>query len=130
MSIFSLIGNYFLWHYSKAFVSLFRVWSNFVWFLYHFFSIPVLFRTLFSPWKKIHEEKQHAGFNLQDFLSVLIINTIMRIIGFFFRVVLIFIGALCIFTIFLALIVSLVVWLFAPVLIVLTFIAGIIFLFK
>ncbi len=130
MSIFSLIKDYFLWHYGAAFPEMFRVLGNFFWFLYHFFSMPVLFRTLFSPWKKIHEERESAGFNLKDILSALIINIMMRIVGFFFRVVLITIGVMSIIFLFIFSISLFIFWVFAPILILLSLILGIIFLFK
>ncbi len=130
MSIFRLIGNYFLWHYSIAFVRMFHIFGNLFWFLYHFFSIPVLFRTLFSPWKKIHEQRESDGFNLKDILSALIINTMMRIVGFFFRVILITISVISIIFLFLLSVFFFLFWVFAPMLILLSFVSGIIFLFK
>lgn len=130
MSIFSLIGNYFLWHYSTAFINMFRIWGDFFWFVYHFFSIPVLVHTLFSPWKKIHEERESVGFNVQDIFSALVVNTIMRIIGFFFRVILIAVGMFSVVFVFVAGVVVFAVWVLAPVLILVSLISGINFLFK
>lgn len=130
MSILRLIGNYFLWHYGYAFIGMFRIWSNFFWFFYHFFSIPVLIRTLFSPWKKMREERESAGFSIQGIFSILVVNTIMRIIGFLFRVVLIAIGIISIIFVFFAGVIVFIVWILAPVLMLLSFVSGIIFLFK
>ena len=78
----------------------------------------------------MHEERESAGFSIQDIFSILVVNTIMRIIGFFFRVVLIAIGVISIIFVFLAGIVVFIIWILAPVLILLSFISGISFLFK
>ena len=124
------MGSYLIWHYSAAFSGILRVWSNFLWFFYHFFSIPILFTTLFSPWKKIHEEKSVAGFSLQEAASTFIVNTLMRVVGFFFRVALISFGLVSIFIVGLLGVIVFILWIIAPVLVIALFITGIIFLFK
>jgi len=86
--------------------------------------------TLFSPWKKIHEERESVGFNVQDIFSALVVNTIMRIIGFFFRVILIAVGMFSVVFVFVAGVVVFAVWVLAPVLILVSLISGINFLFK
>lgn len=78
----------------------------------------------------MREERESIGFSMQDILSALVVNIIMRIIGFFFRVVLIAVGITSIIFVFFAGIIFLVVWILAPVLIMLSLISGITFLFK
>ena len=86
MPIALLIPEYFLWHYTTALRLCLNVVTNFIWFTYHFFSMPVLFRTLFAPWHKIHE-KYRRGFHPASLVETFIINTIMRAVGFVVRIV-------------------------------------------
>lgn len=57
-----------------------NVWSNFLWFIYHFFSMSLLLRTLFSPWRRL-DERSKSGFHLEAFLEKLVSNTVVRAIG-------------------------------------------------
>jgi hypothetical protein len=50
MQIVFLIPEYLVWHYSKALRLHLNIITNFVWFTYHFFSVPVLYKTLTQPW--------------------------------------------------------------------------------
>ncbi len=113
MPIALLIPEYFLWHYTTALRLCLNIATNFVWFVYHFFSMPVLFRTLFSPWHKIHE-KYRSGFHPSSFAETFVINTIMRMVGFAVRAaVIIFGGGLCIVTVLFGLTLFLI-WLALP----------------
>ena len=129
MVAFRFIGEYFVWHYTEALLDAVRIWGNLLRFLYQFFSISLLIHTLFSPWKRLGEERKGA-FDFADIFSVIFINTIMRLIGASMRIVLITIGIIAIFFGVLVGIVALFAWIFAPVIIVtLTVIGvGIIFL--
>lgn len=80
---------YLWWHYALAWVDLARLYHNLAWFLWNFFSISLLLRTLFSPWRRLHESaRKEAG----GLLGSLIMNTILRFIGFFARVATIVFG--------------------------------------
>ena len=80
----SIISDYFRWHYGRAFGELFHVWLNFLWFVIHFFSLPQLGRSLFSPWKRMTEEKQ-KGFSFEALAEYVIINLLSRLVGFLMR---------------------------------------------
>ena len=41
------ILDYLSWHYTRAFRDIGSVWLNFMWFILHFFSMPLFLRTLF-----------------------------------------------------------------------------------
>lgn len=118
---------YFSWHYTSAFREAFVIWKNFLVFFYDFFSISLLFKTFFSPWRRLDEDKPGI-LNIQDFISVLIINTLMRLVGAIARFFVITIG-LC--TLALTLILEalfFMVWLLLPLLVPALLITGITFL--
>ncbi len=113
----SIISDYFRWHYGRAFGELFHVWLNFLWFIIHFFSLPQLARSLFSPWKRMTEEKQ-SGFSFENFAAYIVVNLLSRTVGFIMRGTVILIGlTILIGTVVTGLIVSLF-WVIAPIVII------------
>jgi len=124
MVVLRFIGEYFAWHYSEALVDAVRIWRDLLRFLYQFFSIHLLVRTFFAPWKRLGEERK-KGFDIADFLSVLVINIIMRLIGISMRIVLIIVGVAVMFIGVLLGIVAIFVWIFAPLIIVLLITVGV-----
>lgn len=121
--MFSFIGSYVVWHFTKGFFSLAVHSKNFLWFLYHFFSIDILFSTLFSPWKR-EGEGYKKGFSIENFFEVFAVNTLMRIVGFFIRAATIVVGFLCMLASSVASIFLLLLWIGAPFLIPFVFISG------
>lgn len=88
-----MIG-YLPWHYTTGFISLLGVFSNLFYFLFHFFSIPYLLRTLFSPWKRQVLGYETPGFNLRKIFETITFNLISRTIGAIIRLSTIFIWLL------------------------------------
>jgi len=117
------IGEYFAWHYSEALLDVVRIWKNILRFLYEFFSISLLLRTLFTPWKRLGEERRKK-FDFGDMLGVFIVNTIMRIIGTAMRAVLIIFGIIAIALCLIAGVLVLFLWIFAPLIIVILLAVG------
>ncbi|MDZ7726431.1 MAG: hypothetical protein U5L75_02525 [Candidatus Campbellbacteria bacterium] len=105
--------QYVSWHYSRGVHDIVVLWSNFIWFLSHFFSIPLLASTLFSPWKRLHEEPKD-GFDLEDFFSAILVNIMMRLVGFFMRLTMIAVGLAVLALALLGLIIDLAFWLLWP----------------
>lgn len=54
-------------------------------FLPHFFSIPYLLKTFFSPWKNLTTAKTTPGFSFSDFFDRLSFNLISRFMGAMLR---------------------------------------------
>jgi hypothetical protein len=121
-NIFTLWLN---WHFVEMPGFLFSVWKGYILFASNYFSLPILVKSLFSPWRK-YRWNYPKGFDLGGFFSTLISNVFSRFLGALMRMALIVVGILFqIFVIFAGLIVFLL-WLFIPFIIM----AGFVFIFR
>jgi hypothetical protein len=77
--------NYLLWHYSLAPKFILFLIGNYLFFVGHLFSLKLLLRTLFSPWRREIAKKEKPGLNLEDIADVVSFNIISRIMGFVIR---------------------------------------------
>ena len=109
----SLIVAYAKWHYGQGLRELFGVAQNFLWFVAHFFSFKLLLRTLFSPWKRLGEN-YGGGFDLAAFASTLVVNTLMRVVGLVTRLIILLIGSVSYLFVFIFAFFIVLVWIFAP----------------
>ena len=91
MSPFSVAFLYFEWHYTRAFHDIFHVFKNFMWFLYNFFSIPLLLKGLFSPLWRLGE-RYKKGFDVPGLAGTFIVNSIMRVVGALVRLMVVGFG--------------------------------------
>ena len=91
MNFLSIIPYYFSWHYSQGTISYFKIWKNLVWFLWNFFSIKILLKTFFAPFEKL-KENYTGGLDIENWLSSILITTLMRLVGMFARSVIIILG--------------------------------------
>jgi hypothetical protein len=87
----SIFLAYVKWHYNQGLREFFKITQNFLWFVVHFFSFKLLFKTLFAPWKRLGEHYS-GGLDLEAFASTLIVNILMRAVGFSTKVLVLFIG--------------------------------------
>lgn len=125
----AILHHYLIWHYGRAFLEIAHVWSNLFWFTYHFFSIPQLLRSYFSPWKRMTEERG-ATFNFEDLAGFVVINLISRFIGMLLRTVIIVMGSIALLCVSIGFVVTYVFWVFAPALLLACFYYGIVLLFS
>lgn len=86
-----LTESYFAWHYGQAFIDMFHIWLNFLWFIFNFFSISALINTFFDPWKRMGESYP-KGFDITGVLSTLVVNLLMRAVGIMVRIIVLAIG--------------------------------------
>ncbi len=113
MSQRSFILAYLEWHYSRAFADIWNTCTNYIWFIYNFFSISLLFRTFFTPWHKM-DVQYGKGLDMENFFGPFIVNTLMRLVGMVLRAVIIIIGFVCVLVTFLLGVLCLVIWPFLP----------------
>lgn len=116
---------YFVWHYTRAIKDIFYIWLDFIWFTFNYFSISLLLRTFFSPWKRLGEEKR--GFF--DF-GFFIIDIFMRMFGMLLRSATIILGLLCVIIVVSLGPVALLIWVVWPIIIISLLTNGLSILFK
>jgi len=112
-----LAESYIAWHYAKAYRDAFAVWMNLLWFVFNFFSIFTLLSTFWEPWKRM-DEGYPKGFDPGAWLSTLVVNMLMRIVGMVTRAVLILFGLVFAALIFFAGILFFALWTVMPALLI------------
>ncbi|MFA6297087.1 MAG: hypothetical protein WC629_00835 [Candidatus Paceibacterota bacterium] len=125
--MFSIIPDYFYWHYRYGGKDVQDFFKNIVWFLWNFFSVGLLMKTLFVPWQRLREYGRKG--DLWSYVEAFIITTLMRIIGAGMRLIFITIGIIATSIVLVIGIVVSLVWFIIPLLMVGGFITGIVFLF-
>jgi len=120
----NIILLWFFWHFYEMPEFLLGVWKNYILFALNYFSLPLLLKSLFAPWRK-YKWNYPKGLNIAEFFNTLISNAFSRMLGAIMRLVLIITGILFqIFVIFAGLAIFLF-WIFIPFIV----IAGLIFVF-
>lgn len=104
---------YIKWHYSRGLQELFGVAGNFLWFIVHFFSFKLLLKTLFAPWKRLGEHYE-GGLDLSAFASALVVNSLMRAVGFVTRILVLSVGLISYLLILIFSFFVLIIWVLAP----------------
>lgn len=124
--MFGVLKNYFSWHYTVAYVDQMYIFKNYVWFLLHFFSVKEMLKSMISPWRRLQEEKGSLVNHPGDFFAALIVNTIMRIVGFFIRTGLLIVATFCLIVLIFLVLTVFVFWTALPFVVPYFFIKGII----
>jgi hypothetical protein len=83
-----IIPHYLSWHYTDGILGFYSVFKNFLWFLWNFFSIEALTKTLFSSFLK------NRGFRMIGFL----IRITVILLGLIFISLFIILGIICFIT--------------------------------
>jgi hypothetical protein len=106
--------EWFLWQFFEMPGFLLEVWKNYLMFASNIFSLPLLVKTFFAPWRK-YNWRYPKGFDVVEFFNTLISNTFSRILGAMMRIVLIIVGIL--FQIFVVItgLVIFIGWLLTPI---------------
>jgi len=121
----NVVVLYFKWHYFERTGFIIKAWRNFLVFNLNYFSISLLIKTLFAPWKK-YLWSYGRGFDFGVYFQTFLSNLISRIIGAFIRIIFIIIGIATEILIFVFGLVFIIFWLTLPLLLFL----GLAFSFK
>ncbi|MCJ7740407.1 hypothetical protein MUP32_03775, partial [Candidatus Microgenomates bacterium] len=107
--------SYLDWHYHIVWRKVLMLWRNLTLFPLYYFSVPLHLRTLLSPWKR-QRVKMKPGFDINDFIYVVIFNLSSRIIGMVLRSITIIYGLALSAVAFLIGLVPAIIWGVIPVL--------------
>lgn len=103
-----------VWHYTKGLEFYINRWLSYFGWLTHYFSLHLLIRTLFAPWKRLIVVDKRPGFDLRRFFEALTFNLISRGIGAVVRLALFWIGVILIIFTFFGGIAGLILWVALP----------------
>jgi hypothetical protein len=87
----NIIVSWLVWEFYETPKFLLQVWNNYFVFTSNFFSLSILLRTFFSPWRRYHWKYPNI-INIGEFLNTLVSNIFSRLLGALMRAVLIIIG--------------------------------------
>ncbi|MFH1566112.1 MAG: AAA family ATPase [bacterium] len=86
--------NFLKWHYTTAFRYFLGIIRNLLLFILHYFSIPLLLKTLFWRFRRLNLTERKPGFHFEIWFGNLIENFVARIIGFITRSFIILLGTI------------------------------------
>lgn len=122
-----VITIFWKWYYTEAVSKILKGWKNFILFSFEYFSIPLLLRTLFAPWKR-DITKKPRGLDFKKIFEYISFNTISRGMGFLIRILTICVGILFSLFVFILGAIFFIVWLFLPLILLGLLILGLILL--
>ena len=128
MSFAIFIKEYFVWHYTEAIRGLFVLEKNFLWFGYHLFSIPLLFKTFFAPLYRLNEHIRR-GMKADLIAQIIVGNIVARFFGALLRFVVIIFGLSFEAIVAFLFVPALFIWIFLPFLVMQMFVWGVTFFF-
>ncbi len=106
--------GFFGWHYSDGLNNYLRRWYFLMAWVVHFFSLPLLLPSLFSPWKRLIDDEELPGFSFERFFRRFTFNLISRSIGAVVRLFLFVFGVLALLPAFFLGLVGLIAWILIP----------------
>ncbi len=118
-----MFSGYFVWWYGTGLIQAYQIATSIMAHVTDFFSLPILFRTLFAPWK--NDVTVARNLSLADQLKVWQMNFVGRFIGFLVRSVVIVVALLILFILVLAGAAGLVIWLLGPPLVIILPLLGV-----
>jgi len=102
------------WYYGEAAKNILLAWKNYLIFAINYFSIPLLLRTLFAPWRR-DITKKPKGLDLKKLFEYFAFNAISRGLGFLVRFATIIVGALFLIFVAFAGLIFFLFWIFLPI---------------
>ncbi len=123
MKFFMIAPYYLYWHYTRGITELSKNLLNFLIFELNFFSVKDLLLTLFAPFQRLRESYGNSIVDFESIASAFVVNTLMRIIGFIVRSVILIVAFIVLLISTLLVPVLLILWLVLPFLL-LVFLTG------
>lgn len=123
-----MLGEYLRWHFYEMPSLILQGWKNYLKFGNYFFSITLLIKSLFAPWKRI-TWSYGRGFSPTRYLETLISNLFSRSVGAVLRATIIIVGLFFETFILVFGAIFYVFWIFLPAILFASFIFGIKILF-
>lgn len=111
-----MVSGYLAWWYGQGVIEASNKAVAILWRLTDSLSLPILLRTLFAPWK--NDVLSARNIALSDQMKLWGQNFVSRFVGFLVRSIVIGVAVLLLAALCLVFALSLVVWLFAPMLVV------------
>ena len=124
----NVLFQYLTWQFYDRPKTILKEWEDFLLFGLNYFSLPILFKTLFSPWHR-YSASYGKRIDFKRFFETLVFNLMSRIIGFIIRSVFVVFGVLMEIFIVLAGIVIFVTWLVLPFVLIIGLVFGLNLLF-
>ena len=121
----NIFSMWIVWHFYEMPKFLLKVWNNYILFALNYFSLPILLRSLFSPWRK-YRWNYPKWFKIGEFIGTFVSNMFSRLLGALMRIVLIAVGILFQLFVILAGLVIILLWILVPLIV----IAGFLFVFS
>lgn len=107
-----MVNGYLIWWYGEGMVSAWRVASALIYRLADFFSLPILVRTWFAPWK--NDVLVARNVSLGDMWKIWEQNFASRIVGFILRTIIILTSLVCVSIVTIVGSLALGMWLMVP----------------
>jgi len=106
--------EFLTWHYGEGLRFYIIKWTSYFDWTIHYFSLPLLIKTLFAPWKRLIIVDKKPGFDFKRFFETMTFNIISRIIGAIVRFSLFWVGLILFIIVFLGGISGLIIWVALP----------------
>lgn len=119
-----LILQYLEWYFIERTLKILKAWKGLIFSYFNYFSVLILIKTFFSPWRGI-SEGYGRGLDIQRYTEAFALNTMSRIIGVIYRTFFLIIAVFAETIIIVGGIVIFILWLLFPVLAVLAIYYGI-----
>ncbi len=87
----NILFQYIIWQFFDVPKEILKAWRNFLLFNLNYFSISLLLKTLFSPWRR-YSVSYGKGFEIGRHIEAFFSNLIFRILGALIRIVVIIAG--------------------------------------
>jgi len=73
--------SFFIWYFTEGLKGFLKIWRNFVYFFFHFFSVWNLYSTLFAAWHKDLSPHDWRGFRPIKSAETFLVNLFLRFFG-------------------------------------------------